>query len=227
MNSISVTIKTLRMKSLKRDMQEYQIEHQLMTSYGTYLIMGFILQNPIKSVLHLTAVLSMLVDLSTKTNQIIGILVRFRQGNVVFVPDIEKTFFQVLVSKEHRSLLHFLWWQDSNLSKKLIDYEMCVHVFDGTSSPSCSNYDLKRTSIDGEDQFGKAAAETLQDNFYVDDLLKSLDNEREAMKFIKNVKVICASGGFKLNNFLSNSVDGADRKQGVKSKDLMGDLPAE
>ena len=49
-------------------MQEYQIEHQLMASYGNYLITGsIILQNPIKSVLYLTAVLSMLVDLSTKS----------------------------------------------------------------------------------------------------------------------------------------------------------------
>ena len=80
------------------------------------------------------------------TNQIIGILIRFRQGKVAFVADIEKMFFQVLVSKEHRSLFHFSWWQDGNLSKKLIDHEMCVHVFGGTSSPSCSNYVLKRTS---------------------------------------------------------------------------------
>ena len=49
-------------------MQEYQIEHQLMVSYGIYLIMGFIiLQNLIKSTLYLTEVLSMLVDLSTKS----------------------------------------------------------------------------------------------------------------------------------------------------------------
>ena len=109
------------------------------------------------------------------TNQIIGILIRLRQGRVAFVADIEK-FFQVLVSKEHRSLFRFLLWQDG---KKLIDHEMSVHVFGGTSSPSCSNYVLKRTSIDGEDQFGKAAAKTLQDNFSVDDLLKSLDNERK------------------------------------------------
>ena len=72
-------------------------------------------------------------------------------------------FFQVLVSKEHRSLLCFLWWQDGDLSKKLIDYEICVHVLGGTSSPSCSNYVPKRTSTDGEDQFGNVAAETLQE----------------------------------------------------------------
>ena len=110
---------------------------------------------------------------------------------------------------------------------------MCVHVFGGTSSPSCSNYVLKRTSIDGKDQFGKAATETLQDNFYVDDLLKSLDNEREAIKLMKNVKAMCASGEFKLTKFLNNnrqvlqSIDEADRRQGVKDKDLWGDLPAE
>ena len=78
---------------------------------------------------------------------------------------------------------------------------MCVHVFGGTCSPSCTNYVLKRTSIDGEDQFGKAVAKTLQDNFYVDDLLKSLDNEKEAIKLIKNVKAMCESGGFKLTSF--------------------------
>ena len=87
--------------------------------------------------------------------------------------------------------------------------------------------------IYGEDQFGKAAAETLQDNFYVDDLLKSLDNEREAIKLIKNVKAMCASEVFKLTKFFSNSkhvlqsIDEADRRQGVKDKDLMSDLPAE
>ena len=142
-------------------------------------------------------------------------------------------FFQVLVRKEHRFLLCFLWWQDGNLSKKLIDHEMCVHVFGGTSSPSCRNYVLKLTSIDGEDQFGKAATKTLQDNFYVDDLLKSLDNGKEAIKLIANVKAMRESGGFKLTKFLSNSkqvlqsIDEADRRQGVKDKDLMGDLPAD
>ena len=110
---------------------------------------------------------------------------------------------------------------------------MCVYVFGGTSLPSCSNYVLKITSINGEDQFGKAAAKTLQDTFHVGDLLKSLDNEKEAIKLIKNVTAMCESGGFKLTKFLSNSklvlqsIDEADRRQGVKNKDPMGDLPAE
>ena len=131
-----------------------------MASYGIYLIMGFIhpgKPNKICVVFDCSAEYAgrsinkeILVG-PDLTNQIIGILIRYRQGKVALVADIEKTFFQVLVSKEHRSLLHFLWWQDGNLSKKLIDHEICVHVFGGTSSPSYSNYVLKRTSIDGED----------------------------------------------------------------------------
>ena len=53
------------------------------------------LAKPNKILLYLTAVLSMQVDLSTKllvgpylTNQIIGVLIRFRQGKVAFVADI-------------------------------------------------------------------------------------------------------------------------------------------
>lgn len=64
------------------------------------------------------------------------------------------------------------WWQDGNLSKNLIDREMCVHVFDGTSSSFCSNYVLKRTSIDGDRQFGKATTESLQDNICVDNFTR-------------------------------------------------------
>ena len=67
----------------------------------------------------------------------------------------------------------------------------------------------------------------------MDDLLKSLDNEKEATKLIKNVKAKCESGGFKLTMFLSNSkqvlqsIHEADGRQGVKDNDFMGDLPVE
>ena len=82
---------------------------------------------------------------------------------------------------------------------------MYVHVFSDTSSPYFSNYMLKRTSIDKEDQFGKTAAEILQDTFCVDNLLKSLNNERKVIKIIKNIKEMCASERFKITNFFSNS----------------------
>ena len=43
------------------------------------------------------------------TNQLIGVLTRFRQEEVAAMADIEKMYFQILVADEHRSLLRFLW----------------------------------------------------------------------------------------------------------------------
>ena len=68
--------------------------------------------------------------------------------------DIEKVFFQIFVANEHRSLLRFLWWKDGNMSKEIIDHEMCVHVFGGVSSGACSNYALRRTAIENENKQG-------------------------------------------------------------------------
>ena len=74
------------------------------------------------------------------TNQIVGTFIRFRQEKIAFVADIEKMFFQVLVSDDLPNLLRFLWWQDVDLRKEPVNHEMCVHVFGGTYSRSCSNY---------------------------------------------------------------------------------------
>ena len=43
------------------------------------------------------------------SNQIVGTLIRFRQEKIVFVAEIEKMFFQALLSDNHRNLLRFLW----------------------------------------------------------------------------------------------------------------------
>ena len=73
----------------------------------------------------------------------------------------------------------------------------------------------------------------MQNNFYVDDLLKSVAQEDQAIQLIKNVKAMCLSGGFKLTKFLSDnkrvlqSIPKKERRIGVKDKDLVPDLPSE
>ena len=53
------------------------------------------------------------------------------------------------------------------------------------------------------------------------------------MMLIKEVKAMCASGGFRLTKFLSNSkkvlqsIFKDDRRAGVKDKDSVGNLPSE
>ena len=58
-----------------------------------------------------------------------------------------------------------------------IDYEICVNVFRSVSSGPWNDYVLKRKAIEDRKKFGKEAVETPTNNFYVDDLLKSMENE--------------------------------------------------
>lgn len=168
------------------------------------------------------------------TNQIVGVLLKFRQEHVAFMADIEAMFYQVRVPPEQRNFLRLLWWKDSDFRKKIIDHEMCVHLFGGTSSPSCSNYAVKRTAADNQKEFGKLAADTLRKNFYVDDLLKSVKTIKEAIELIRNVINMCAAGGFNLTKFTSNAkevlkaIPEEKRRKGVKDQDLVnGDIPHE
>ena len=52
-----------------------------------------------------------------------------------------------------------------------------VHLFGATSSPSCANFALCKTTDDNSDDFGKAISDIVKKNFYVDDCLKSAKDE--------------------------------------------------
>ena len=108
---------------------------------------------------------------------------------------------------------------------------MCVHIFGGVSSGACRNYALKITAVENKEKFVEEAAQTLQNNFYVDDLLKSVANEDIAGQLIKKVTGMCHKGGLNLTKFTSNSkrvlqsIPEKDRRLGVKDKDLVKDFP--
>ena len=97
--------------------------------------------------------------------------------------DIEAMFHQVNVPDTQ-----FLWWENSDISKDIIDYEMTAHVFSGSSSPSCSNFVLRKTDMDNEELYGKDVATILETNFYVDDMLKRFSTVEEAITVIRQVK---------------------------------------
>ena len=165
-------------------------------------------------------------------DQLVGILIRFKEEQVAIMGDIEATFHQARIPKCQRSMLRFLWWEGNNFNKQPTDHQMYVHVFGGASSPSCCNYALKRAAINNEVKFGAEAAKTLMRNFYVDDLLKSTPDAQSPISLIKAVTKMCKAGGFKFGKFISNdtvvlkSLQEDQRRKGVKDADLSsGELP--
>ena len=59
--------------------------------------------------------------------------------------------------------------------------------------------------MENEAVFGEAAANALHHNFYVDDLLKSIEDLDSAKRLVKDVINMCKSGGFYLTKFIFNN----------------------
>jgi len=140
------------------------------------------------------------------TNSLLGVLLRFRQDPVALVADIEGTFTQVKVPPEDADALRFLWWEDSNLERPS-EFQMTSHLFGAIDSPSCANFCLKRAAEDNKGNFSENAVNAVNNDFYVDDVIKSVKTVEEARPLANEVTSLLAEAGFKLTKWMSNSRD--------------------
>lgn len=136
---------------------------------------------------------------------LLGVLLRFRQEPVAIMGDIQAMFHQVKVTKEDRDFLRFLWWPKGDLTKHVTEFRMTVHLFGAVSSPSCAIYALRRTADDNQADFSAEVIQTVKENFYVDDCLKSVASEEEAILMVKHLTALCQRGGFTLTKWVSNN----------------------
>ena len=141
------------------------------------------------------------------TNKLVGVLTRFCLHPIAVMVDIQTMFHQVQVTQEDQDTLRFLWWPEGNLSKLPMSYKMTVHLFGGTWSPSCCTYALRRVAKDNAGSCSPATLETITQNFYVDDCLKSMPTVSEAINLVSELKMLAAEGGFNLTKWTSNSPD--------------------
>lgn len=78
---------------------------------------------------------------------------------------------------------------------------MAVHIFGATDSPCVANSCLRRTAKDNRKSFEEDTVQSVLNNFYVDDLLKSVSSPKIATQFAADVMALCERGGFKLTKF--------------------------
>nr|XP_057925588.1 uncharacterized protein LOC131127575 isoform X1 [Doryrhamphus excisus]XP_057925589.1 uncharacterized protein LOC131127575 isoform X1 [Doryrhamphus excisus] len=152
-----------------------------------------------------TSLNSQLLQGPDLTSSLIGVLLRFRQEPVAVMADIQAMFHQVRVSVKHVDFLRFLWWPQGDTAQSPVEHRMKVHLFGAVSSPSCANYALRRTADDNAQHFSSDVVNTVKCNFYVDDCLKSMASEEEAVQMVKDLTALCQKGGFNLSKWISNS----------------------
>ena len=160
------------------------------------------------------------------TSSLIGVLTRFRQEKVALMSDVEAMFHQVNVKPDDCSALRFLWWPNGDLTLEPEEYMMTVHLFGGVLSPSCANYALQKTADDNKANFAAEIVSSVKRNFYVDDCLKSVKSDEDAIRQVRDLTELLKKGGFRLTKWLSNSrtvvesVPESERAMSVKDLDF-------
>ncbi|CAH8638238.1 unnamed protein product [Schistosoma rodhaini] len=140
-------------------------------------------------------------------NNLVDVFTRFRRRPIGLMADIEAMFHQVIVPSQDRDALRFLWWPQGDIRNEPETYRMKVHLFGATSSPSCATFALQRTILDNEAKFLECIIQTAKEQFYVDDLLTSVDTLEEAKLVYSQLKEMLRLGGFNLTKWASNNVE--------------------
>jgi hypothetical protein len=164
-------------------------------------------------------------------NSLFGVLQRFRTKPIAIVGDITDMFYQVKVPVQDSDSLRFLW-KDNIRSNDAPDvYKMDVHIFGAKDSPCCANYALRRVA---DDSLSSSAVvkEAILKNFYMDDLLKSVDDVDSACNLVCEVNECLSARGFKIRKWMSSSrevlssIPEADRARPDTNLEF-SDLPVE
>ena len=142
---------------------------------------------------------------------LIYVLLRFRQHPYAVSADIEGMFLQVGVLSSDQPSLRFLWREDPTTNVVVCQYTH--QIFGAKDLPTCANYALQRTSRDNA-KFYPEAAKAVLENFYMDNYLDSAESPEKAINRSKELVHLLHPGGFKLTKFVSNVPNLADRIDG-------------
>ena len=133
---------------------------------------------------------------------LIGTLFKFREGPIALRADIESMFLQVQVPEEDRSCFRFLWRPRTNKPVQIYEYQR--NLMGANCSPTCANYALKRVGLDNEKEC-PIAAKAIQNNFYMDDFIKSVETPEEAIVVFNQLHLLLSRHGFELKKWISNN----------------------
>ena len=155
-------------------------------------------------------------------NSLIGILLRFRQNEFTIMGDVEQMFYQFEVDEKHRNYLRFFWYDQNDFSQPLVEYRMTKHVFGNSPSPAVATYGLRRSVENSPD----SVKEFVQNDFYVDDGIKSLPNRSQAIQLMHETRKELKKYGINLHKIGSSdrailqSFDKKDLSDQIKDLDL-------
>ena len=136
-------------------------------------------------------------------NDVSSILLRFRMNKFAISTDIEKAFLNVSLDEKDRDFTRFFWISDPSEPKSpLTTFRFRSVLFGATCSPFILNATLLKHLERHNDNW---VSEILKRDLYVDNIITSLSNETDVLRFFQDTRCLMADAGFNLRSWNSNS----------------------
>nr|CAI5835101.1 unnamed protein product [Callosobruchus analis] len=133
---------------------------------------------------------------------LLSILLRFRQYSLVITADIEKMYRQVLLANDDKAL-HRIFWRNSN-SDQLKCSELQTVTYGTSPAAYLATRCLQQVAIDLKVTRPDISL-LIERDFYVDDLLTSTDDIEELKTIYTELSLELSKYGFHLRKWLSNA----------------------
>lgn len=137
----------------------------------------------------------------------VQLLLRFRQHKTVVKGDISKFYRTIEVDPEQRKYQRIYWRK--SLDDPLDTYELNTVTYGLSSSSFLSARCLKQLAIENKDKYPEAS-KSLEEDFFVDDLLTGAPTTEAAIKLKNEITEILDEAHMKLRKFISNSPEFID-----------------
>lgn len=132
---------------------------------------------------------------------LMDIVMNFRTGQYAITSDICKMYRQIEVQQKYWDLQRNLWRKSPN--EPISEYWLTVVTYGMSSSPYNAVKTLNQCATDNSAEF-PWAAQVAKDDFYMDDLLTSVETDTQASDLKKELIALLRKGGFELAKWRSN-----------------------
>ena len=119
-------------------------------------------------------------------NDLLGILIRFRENKIALIGDIKKMYHTVKTKTIDQHTHRFLW-RDMNIKRPPDTYVIQRDSFGDKPSGTIATVALRKTAEMGQHKYPKAA-KVIEENTYMDDVIESVADKEQAKNLTKDIE---------------------------------------
>ena len=136
-------------------------------------------------------------------NNMLGILLRFRENKVAVAGDVRKMYHSVNISEVDQHTHRFLW-RGMDENKKPDVYMMMAVSFGDKPAGAIASLALRKTAEYSLTEY-PVASKMIIKNTYVDDVIDSFNSIQEADQVTEDADTILEKGGFTMKGWIKSS----------------------